>query len=106
MYVIYCLSRKNYNLRKEGDENNKIERAVHSGITIGRRPGCDICLADDKSVSGLHCTITLREDALFLRDENSSNGTYLNNTKLTGERRIQTGDVLEIGRNRYHVQIR
>ena len=104
--LLNCKADRVLILIKEGDENNKIERAVHSGMTIGRRPGCDICLADDKSVSGLHCTITLREDALFLRDENSSNGTYLNNTKLTGERRIQTGDILEIGRNRYHVQIR
>ena len=90
----------------EGGEQIPLECTVHSGMTIGRRATCDICLADDKSVSGLHCTIIVRGDALFVKDENSSNGTFLNNVKLTEEQTIKSGDVLEIGRRKFQVQIK
>lgn len=82
-----------------------LECAVRQEMTIGRKQECDISLPEDKAVSGRHCTITAQGDQLFIRDENSSNGTFLNGQQVQGERRLQDGDTLEIGRSKYRVQI-
>jgi hypothetical protein len=48
--------------------------------TIGRRG--DICL-DSPAVSKLHAAIIIKNDRIYLRDLNSTNGTYLvNNDSL------------------------
>jgi pSer/pThr/pTyr-binding forkhead associated (FHA) protein len=50
--------------------------------TIGRRESCDICIPYDTSVSRLHGWIHVREDGLWLVDNDSRNGMFLgNNTK-------------------------
>jgi len=60
-----------------------------------------IVLEGDKSVSGHHCVIYRVGDDLMLRDNNSSNGTWLNHQKLTNPERIDSGDVIGIGRSRW-----
>lgn len=85
---------------------NKFECRCVSEISIGRKEICDIHIQGDKSVSGLHCIIAYDYDGnLTVRDNNSSNGTYLNDEKLDGERKLESGDTLEIGRTRYLVHI-
>ena len=76
-------------------------------ITIGRKVKCDIQIVGDKSVSGIHCFIKrMEDDTFYVVDNNSTNGTYLNDRKTVGEEYITTGDTLEIGRTRYIVQIK
>jgi pSer/pThr/pTyr-binding forkhead associated (FHA) protein len=46
-------------------------------VTLGRlRGGADIEI-DDPQVSRLHCAIEVKNDAVFLRDLRSTNGTYV-----------------------------
>lgn len=74
--------------------------------TIGRKSICDIQIVGDKSVSGVHCIISCDGNGNpVIKDNNSSNGTYLNDEKLTVEKTLENGDTLEIGRTRYAVQI-
>lgn len=74
--------------------------------TIGRKSTCNIQIQGDKSVSGVHCIISCDSNyELVVRDNNSSNGTYLNGEKIGDERKLKSGDVLEIGRRRYIVQM-
>jgi pSer/pThr/pTyr-binding forkhead associated (FHA) protein len=51
------------------------------------------------TISQLHCTILDDEDSFSLRDEDSTNGTYLNGKKLEplAPERLHDGDVIEIG---------
>lgn len=44
--------------------------------------------------SRLHAEITLQDDRLFLRDLNSTNGTYINRVELTEQKELQHGDIL------------
>ena len=75
-------------------------------IIIGRKPGCDIQIIGDNTVSGEHCVIRKVEESRFIVcDLNSSNGTYLNGSKVNDEEIIEDGDSLEIGRISYMVQI-
>jgi hypothetical protein len=64
-------------------------------MNIGRRPGSDILL-DNMAISGNHATIfTIGEDS-FIQDLNSTNGTFVNNKRIT-KHHLQNGDVVSIG---------
>ena len=52
-------------------------------LTVGRRSNCDVCL-DFENVSGRHCQFQIENGVWKLRDLNSSNGTTINGTKVTG----------------------
>jgi hypothetical protein len=52
---------------------------------------------EDSPISRLHCTILDEDDHFTIRDEDSSNGTYVNGKKLTPLEAIQLkdGDIIE-----------
>jgi pSer/pThr/pTyr-binding forkhead associated (FHA) protein len=55
-------------------------------ITIGRLGGAADIKINDPTVSGLHCAIEVRRDAIFLHDLRSRNGTYLNESRVVAVR--------------------
>jgi DNA-binding NtrC family response regulator len=48
---------------------------------IGRRPGCDVVL-DDQKVSATHCEVVAAEHGVRLRDLGSTNGTYVGELRV------------------------
>lgn len=66
-------------------------------FTIGRTTDCSLLLDDDK-VSRSHAQIVRRKGALWLVDQNSTNGTLVNGSRLAEPHRLQEGDVMTIGR--------
>lgn len=70
---------------------------------IGRGEDCDLRVPI-LSVSRHHCEVTLYEDGVGVKDLGSSNGTFINNTKIT-EAGIEAGDLLAIGPIVFIVQI-
>jgi hypothetical protein len=68
-------------------------------VTIGRRADmCNIVLDYDKSVSGRHCEISARGGKFYVKDLQSKNGTFINNSKVLSETEIFSGNMLRIGR--------
>jgi diguanylate cyclase (GGDEF)-like protein len=65
-------------------------------ITIGRGEGCEIVL-ELENVSRRHCSLLQRTDGVFLRDNGSTNGTYLNNVEVRGETPLRSGDLVKVG---------
>lgn len=66
-------------------------------MKIGRKPGCDILL-DNLAVSGEHANIfTVGEDS-FIQDLGSTNGTFINNKKIT-KHHLKNGDAVVIGKH-------
>ncbi len=63
---------------------------------IGRSSSCDIVLSE-VSVSGRHARLTPELDAFRIIDLGSTNGTFVNGERLTGDRLLQGGDVIRIG---------
>jgi len=59
-------------------------------VTIGRSGGTADIKIDDPAVSGLHCAIEVRRDAIFLHDLHSRNGTYLNDSRVVATRLEET----------------
>ena len=65
---------------------------LHGSMTIGRSQESDICIALI-GMSRRHATITVSEEGLLIEDLKSSNGTYINDTRVeTGV--AHNGDVL------------
>ncbi|MCU0498961.1 MAG: FHA domain-containing protein [Anaerolineae bacterium] len=90
------------------DTQLTIDTSNLSEIVVGRRdpktnigPTLDLTPygALDKGVSRHHATIIRKDGALHVVDNNSSNGTYLNNQRLISEqpRVVRHGDEIKFG---------
>jgi EAL domain-containing protein (putative c-di-GMP-specific phosphodiesterase class I) len=69
---------------------------------IGRAADADLRLTSDR-VSSRHAEVILRDDALILRDEGSTNGTFVNGEQVT-EKAIADGDVVHFGDQQFQVK--
>lgn len=67
--------------------------------TAGRHPRCDIFL-DDITVSRNHARLSRREGHIWVEDENSLNGTYVNKALIDGPVALRRGDEVQIGKYR------
>ncbi|WP_347402737.1 TIR domain-containing protein [Sphingomonas hankyongi] len=67
-----------------------------SGVKIGRKDPADIVLSD-KSISREHCIIGLASDELLVTDLNSTNGTYIDDSRITRATILPVGSLLRIG---------
>jgi ABC-type multidrug transport system ATPase subunit/pSer/pThr/pTyr-binding forkhead associated (FHA) protein len=67
-------------------------------IVVGRSPDCRLRLDPhrDTQASGHHCQIELRGDRYWVVDLNSSNGTFVNQKRVS-EQPLTDGDVLTFG---------
>jgi hypothetical protein len=66
--------------------------------TLGRRPYNDVVI-DNLAVSGEHAVVEMTGDAVYLEDQSSTNGTYVNG-KAIKRQRLQHNDTIEIGKYR------
>jgi pSer/pThr/pTyr-binding forkhead associated (FHA) protein len=72
--------------------------------TIGRMGrNADIKL-DDPEVSGMHCAIEVRRDAILLHDLNSRNGTYIDRFRVVAAR-LEPASQFRIGSSVLHVSV-
>jgi FHA domain len=68
-------------------------------VTLGRRPDSDIAIAWDGEVSGLHAELTGAGSTWTISDDGlSTNGTYVNGTRVARRRRLSDGDRIRVGR--------
>ena len=61
-------------------------------------------LEGDDYVSSRHALIEPRADGLWIRDEGSTNGTFVNGARVTSERQLRTGDIVRIGQTDFRVE--
>jgi pSer/pThr/pTyr-binding forkhead associated (FHA) protein len=67
-------------------------------VTMGRSSGCAVPLEDDTFTSSVHARVFYRGGEFWLEDLGSTNGTWLNDDRLTdGPMRLQRGDRLKVG---------
>lgn len=65
-------------------------------LMIGRGDDCDIKLTDH-SVSRRHARIESIDDGFYVSDQNSTNGTFVNDKQLDAARLLRDGDYLRVG---------
>jgi pSer/pThr/pTyr-binding forkhead associated (FHA) protein len=63
---------------------------------IGRGANCDVRLTDE-SVSEIHAKLQRRDDGWYAVDMSSTNGTWVDGTRLTGERRLDGAPDIRFG---------
>ena len=65
-------------------------------LVIGRSPDCDL-VVDDAAVSSRHAVIHWNGTAGVIIELGSSNGTFVNGVKVTGDAKLKSGDQLAFG---------
>jgi len=68
-----------------------------AALLVGRGSGNDVNLARDEYASSNHARVEPRRDGVWVEDVGSTNGTYLNGTRLTNAKRLAPGDSLRVG---------
>jgi len=66
-------------------------------LQVGRADACQIRLGDTY-ISQFHARIFPRDGTWYVEDLGSTNGTYLNQRKLTGPSELHAGDRLRLGK--------
>ena len=69
---------------------------MRNTITIGRKEENSIVLSD-KFVSSNHARIYVKDNTVILEDLNSTNGTFVNEQRVSGKIRIGVNDSIRLG---------
>ena len=83
---------------KTGPAPGKIYKLDKTEIAIGREPGSEV-FVDDVEVSRQHAHLVSQFGDYVLEDLDSTNGTFVNGQRITGQRILQPGDTVLLGEN-------
>jgi len=93
-----------FRLKAVGGKDAGAELAFDQpAVAIGRSAHCEVVVSDPE-VSRRHAEIVRLEDAYFLQDLQSSNGTQVNGTAI-GRAKLSTGDELALGSARFRFSV-
>jgi len=70
---------------------------LSNALTIGRVDDNDIIIDDDTFISSHHARIEVRPEGVWVVDLKSTNGSFVNGQRLTGERSVRKGDRIQVG---------
>lgn len=68
----------------------------HDSFLIGRSPDAHLCLPEDRYFSRNHCLLEMNPPHSYLRDLNSTNGTFLNGQRVK-DASLNNGDRIQCG---------
>lgn len=81
-----------------GPEGDKLGTyKLGAPLEIGRSESCAIRL-QDTYVSQVHAKLFSKDGAFFVEDLGSTNGTYLNDARVTAAEEIGPGDIIRVGK--------
>lgn len=72
--------------------------------TVGRDDTADIVVEGESSVSRKHASLTREGDAVTINDLGSSNGTYVNGTRISAQQTLKPGDTVQFGGAQYRYE--
>ncbi len=73
-------------------------------VTVGRGGQNDLVLDGDEFASSRHARIEVRGDGVWVQDLESTNGTFVNGSRVAGAQRLDDGDVLRVGETDLRVE--
>jgi len=86
------------------DGSHTVVRSQAREETIGRLSTIGLFEADEE-LSRRHARLSVREDGrVQVEDMGSTNGTFVNEEKLTAPRTLEPGDTVRIGRTKFQVR--
>ena len=96
-FYIFLIDAKNRNV--------VYQEMIFDKITVGRSLDNNISIPHDTTLSSYHCTFIKRGNLIFLKDNNSKNGTIYDNNRIFEETMIMSGKIIQIGKQQLIVQI-
>lgn len=84
------------------NDHAEIKERLKDELSLGRGNMCDIIISDD-ALSEIHCILLYRRGHVYIVDQDSTNGTYINGIPRSGSYEIVSGDVLLLGSYEYVV---
>ncbi len=73
-------------------------------VTIGRGSQNDVVLDGDDFASARHAQVEARGDGVWVQDLESTNGTFVNGSRVVGAERLSVGDVLRVGETDFRLE--
>ena len=81
----------------EPREHRGASFTLSNALSIGRTDDNDIAIDDDTFMSSHHARLEVRPEGVWLVDLDSTNGSFVNGQRVTGERSVRKGDRLQVG---------
>ncbi|TCH63232.1 FHA domain-containing protein [Acinetobacter sp. ANC 4862] len=78
------------------------EISIDRDMLVGRHQSADIVLQAGE-ISRKHAAFLLKEQALWLQDLNSSNGTFVNDLRIEHETLLKQGDIIQFASLKFSV---
>ena len=79
------------------DEAGRRTFPLKESLTVGRAATCDVVVSDTY-VSNVHARIYQRDGSWWLEDLGSTNGTYMNRTRVQQPTAVGPGDEVKLGK--------
>ena len=79
-------------------EHPSMKVQIDYSFSIGRDSSSELPLTLDKFISRHHAKIFLNDNECVLEDLNSTNGTFVDNSRLSGKTRLSKGQIFRVGR--------
>ncbi len=76
--------------------------SIDRDMLVGRHQSADIVLQAGE-ISRKHAAFLLKEQALWLQDLNSSNGTFVNDVRIAQETLLKEGDIIQFASLKFSV---
>ena len=83
---------------------NETFRITLSEFTVGReRTAVDYCIEGNSNIGRVHARFIVRNGQTFVVDNSSTNGTYVNGTKIRPgvEQQLQSGDIVRLADEKF-----
>ena len=93
-------------LYRVSDDGAIFSRCILIGeekILVGRGELAGVRILEDVSLSGEHFSVRLRNGTVVISDLHSTNGTYVNDQRLTGEWVLTPRDRVRAGRSHFTI---
>lgn len=81
-----------------GPSPGKVFPLMKNEVTIGRDINNEIVI-NDAEVSRKHCRLKLYGEGFIIEDLGSTNGTWVNEQRISGQHQLRTGEMIRLGDN-------
>jgi pSer/pThr/pTyr-binding forkhead associated (FHA) protein len=86
------------------DQVSQIRRFIQAEVTIGRDPACE-CPVEDNAISARHARLAYHHNQWWLEDLDSTNGTLINQEKLSIPTVVVSGDEFRCGKTLFTITL-
>lgn len=81
----------------KGNDAGKVFESNRYPVILGRDESADFPLSQDSNISRKHAKLELEDGAVYFEDLNSTNGSFINNIRITKRTHLKSGSNIILG---------